>query len=81
PLPVQYADYTLWQRALLGDEGRADSLSARQLSYWERALTGLPVELELPADRPRPGVAGRRGEVVDFELDAGLHRDLAEVAR
>ncbi|OWA20943.1 non-ribosomal peptide synthetase [Streptomyces sp. CS057] len=81
PLPVQYADYTLWQRALLGDEGWADSRSARQLSYWERALAGLPVELELPADRPRPGVAGRRGEVVDFELDAGLHRDLAEVAR
>ncbi|WP_079044175.1 non-ribosomal peptide synthetase [Streptomyces anulatus] len=81
PLPVQYADYTLWQRALLGDERRADSLSARQLSYWEHALAGLPVELELPADRPRPGVAGRRGEVVDFELGAGLHRELAAVAR
>ncbi|MEV7654366.1 amino acid adenylation domain-containing protein [Streptomyces anulatus] len=81
PLPVQYADYTLWQRALLGDGRRADSLSARQLSYWEQALAGLPVELELPTDRPRPGVAGRRGEVVDFELGAGLHRDLAAVAR
>ncbi|WP_143587979.1 condensation domain-containing protein, partial [Streptomyces alboverticillatus] len=48
PLPVQYADYTLWQDELL------DQVGAGQLAHWTETLSGLPEELPLPLDRPRP---------------------------
>ncbi|MGK5545509.1 amino acid adenylation domain-containing protein [Streptomyces sp. URMC 127] len=81
PLPVQYADYTLWQRELLGDEEDPESLAAQQLAYWRSALAGLPGRLELPTDRPRPAVAGHRGADLRFTLSAGLHRGLAGLAK
>ncbi|WP_395297048.1 amino acid adenylation domain-containing protein [Kitasatospora hibisci] len=81
PLPVQYADYTLWQRALLGDESHDRSPLEQQLAYWKQALAGLPEELELPADRPRPAVAGHRGAVLACDFDAELHRAVVAVAR
>ncbi|MEU6484913.1 amino acid adenylation domain-containing protein [Streptomyces sp. NPDC046887] len=81
PLPVQYADYTLWQRGLLGDEADADSPLARQLAHWKAALDGLPDEIGLPVDRGRPAVASHRGAVVDCELDPELHRAVTAVAR
>ncbi|MGA5207436.1 amino acid adenylation domain-containing protein [Streptomyces variegatus] len=80
-LPVQYADYTLWQNELLGDQGDADSLFATQLDYWVRRLRALPEELRLPTDRPRPAVASYRGDYVRVGIDAELHRRIAELAR
>ncbi|WP_326590243.1 non-ribosomal peptide synthetase [Streptomyces brevispora] len=81
PLPVQYADYALWQRDTLGSESDPESISAKQLSYWKEQLAGLPEVLELPADRPRPAVASHRGGRIDWQLDAGTHAALGELAR
>ncbi|NDU77703.1 amino acid adenylation domain-containing protein, partial [Actinomadura sp. DSM 109109] len=81
PLPVQYADYTLWQRELLGSEEDPGSLVSRQIAFWQEALAGLPEELPLPADRPRPAEASYRGGTHAFELDAELHAELVALAR
>ncbi|MEU9118176.1 amino acid adenylation domain-containing protein, partial [Streptomyces sp. NPDC048483] len=81
PLPVQYADYTLWQHRLLGDHTDPDSLFARQAAYWTRTLAGLPEQIQLPTDRPRPAVASHRGGFVTVELGPELHRGLRELAR
>ncbi|MGW3916623.1 amino acid adenylation domain-containing protein, partial [Streptomyces sp. NPDC005070] len=80
-LPVQYADYTLWQHELLGDATDRDSLLARQAAYWTEQLADLPEQLRLPGDRPRPAVASHRGGFVRAGLDAELHRGLREFAR
>nr|WP_054815874.1 non-ribosomal peptide synthetase [Nocardia arizonensis] len=81
PLPVQYADYALWQRALLGDSADAGSLAAKQIAYWTATLAGLPEESTLPLDRPRPAVQSYQGGAVSFRVDAQTHRGLRELAR
>ena len=81
PLPVQYVDYTLWQRALLGDLDDSDSPIAAQLAYWEQALAGLPERLQLPTDRPYPPVADQRGASVVVDWPAELQQQVARAAR
>ena len=83
PLPVQYADYTLWQRELLGDRDDPDSLIARPAApTGSGALAGMPERLELPTDRPYPA-GGRlpRRPVVAVEWPAELQDRVREVAR
>ena len=81
PLPVQYVDYTLWQRAQLGDLADSDSPIAAQLAYWEQALAGMPERLVLPTDRPYPAVADYRGASVAVDWPAELQQRVREVAR
>ncbi|MFG3497211.1 amino acid adenylation domain-containing protein [Streptomyces sp. NPDC047928] len=75
PLPLQYADFAVWQRErLAGDE------AARQLAYWTDRLDGV-APLELPTDRPRPAVRTTTGAQHLFTLDAQTTRHLTELAR
>ncbi|MET8801055.1 amino acid adenylation domain-containing protein, partial [Nocardia sp. NPDC004568] len=81
PLPVQYADYSIWQRELLGDEADPKSLAAQQVGYWQSTLAGIPDQLDLPSDRPRPAVQSFAGGRVEVAIDAEIHAGLQRVAR
>ncbi|KZS63652.1 amino acid adenylation domain-containing protein [Mycobacterium ostraviense] len=81
PLPVQYVDYTLWQREQLGDLEDSHSPISTQLAYWEDALAGMPERLQLPTDRPYPPVADYRGARVAVEWSPQLQHQVAQVAR
>ncbi|QXH33941.1 non-ribosomal peptide synthetase [Pseudomonas muyukensis] len=76
PLPIQYADYALWQRRWL-EAGE----QARQLAYWQQVLGEEHPVMELPGDRPRPSVPSQAGERFDFALDAGLAERARAFAR
>ncbi|MGB8793821.1 MAG: amino acid adenylation domain-containing protein, partial [Mycobacterium sp.] len=81
PLAVQYVDYTLWQRAQLGDLADSHSRIAAQLAYWQEALAGMPERLVLPTDRPYPPVADYRGSRVTVNWPAELQQRVRDVAR
>ncbi|WP_157108499.1 non-ribosomal peptide synthetase, partial [Aldersonia kunmingensis] len=81
PLPVQYADFALWQREVLGSEEDRTSLLSAQAAYWRSALAGLPDELNLPSDRPRPTMQSFAGGRVSFRIDEEVQNGLEEVAR
>ncbi len=80
PLPVQYADFAVWQRQWL-----SGAVLEAQLDYWRRRLADLPARLELPADRPRAHVGGASndepGAVLPLRWSAALSARLAELAR
>ncbi|HTG36400.1 MAG TPA: condensation domain-containing protein, partial [Thermoanaerobaculia bacterium] len=75
-LPVQYADYSAWQRARLSGEALE-----RELGFWRQRLDGAPAVLELPLDRPRPAVRSARGGSVPLRLSPELGRSLVELSR
>ncbi len=75
-LPIQYADFAEWQRAHLEGE-TLEELTA----YWTEQLAGAPERLELPADRPRPGVQSYRGAWDQTSLPAATVTPLRELAR
>ncbi|MGW7276697.1 condensation domain-containing protein, partial [Streptomyces sp. NPDC054864] len=81
PLSVQYADYTLWQQETLGSEDDSDSLIAAQLDYWAHTLTGIPEQLELPTDRPRPATASHEGDTVALHVPAEVHQRLLRLSQ
>ncbi|MFI8817181.1 MULTISPECIES: amino acid adenylation domain-containing protein [unclassified Streptomyces] len=81
PPAAQFADYVLWHQRIMGDERDTGSPAGSQLAFWRRALAGLPDELDLPTDRPRPATAGRRRSTVPIRLDAALHTRLTQLAR
>ncbi|HEX7333866.1 MAG TPA: amino acid adenylation domain-containing protein [Pyrinomonadaceae bacterium] len=75
-LPVQYADYAVWQHQWLQDE-----VLERHIGYWKQQLEGAPELLELPADRPRPAVQTYRGASVGLALSQELTAKLRELCR
>src|SRR5690606_7764972 len=81
PLPVQYADFSIWQRNLLGDESDPESLAAKQLGYWEAELAGIPEQLDLPSDRPRPAVQSYVGGRLEVRVDAETHAGLLAIGQ
>ncbi|WP_229869538.1 condensation domain-containing protein, partial [Streptomyces inusitatus] len=80
-LPVQYADYTVWQSGVLGVESDPGSVVSGSLEFWRGALAGLPVEVGLPVDRVRPVVPSYRGGSVTLGVDGVVLGGLRGVAR
>ncbi|MCX4093177.1 non-ribosomal peptide synthetase [Nocardia sp. alder85J] len=81
PLEVQYADFALWQRTVMGSEDDENSLAAKQLRFWRDTLAGLSGVPVLRPDRPRPAVPSMRGESFGSLLPAAVHEGLVRVAR
>jgi amino acid adenylation domain-containing protein/non-ribosomal peptide synthase protein (TIGR01720 family) len=75
-LPVQYADFALWQRNYLTGE-----ILQKQLNYWQQQLNGIPTLLELPLDRPRPAVQSYRGAHSSIPLSAQLSQELVSLSK
>ena len=75
-LPVQYADYAVWQREWLQGE-----VLEQQISYWKQQLESAPELLELPTDRPRPAVQTHHGASVGMVLSQELTAKLRELCR
>nr|QEO74530.1 condensation domain-containing protein [uncultured bacterium] len=74
-LPIQYADFALWQRAWL-----SEAILEEQTAWWRRALAGAPHVLDLPTDLPRPAVQSLHGAHAVELLPSGLARDLQELS-
>ncbi|WP_420127104.1 non-ribosomal peptide synthase/polyketide synthase [Longimicrobium sp.] len=75
-LPVQYADFAVWQREQLSGEALD-----KQLAYWRERLAGAPELLELPTDRPRPAVQTFRGSTVAVEFSLEIQERLQALGR
>jgi amino acid adenylation domain-containing protein len=76
PLPVQYADFAIWQRRWLAGE-----VLEAELAWWRERLAGLPPALELPADRPRPARQSFRGDLRHSRVEPQVGAGLAALGR
>lgn len=74
-LPIQYADFAMWQRDWLRGE-----VLEEQLSYWRKKLSGALPVLELPADRLRPAVQRYRGATASVDLPETLTRKIKDLS-
>ncbi|MXG28571.1 amino acid adenylation domain-containing protein [Streptomyces sp. YIM 132580] len=81
PPAGQYVDHAARLQAVLGTPAEPTPLAEAQLAHWRAALAGLPDQLELPTDRPRPPIATSAGDTVPFALDAATHEALRRLAR
>ncbi|WP_226890103.1 condensation domain-containing protein, partial [Nostoc sp. MG11] len=75
-LPIQYADFAVWQRQWLSEE-----VFQNQLNYWKQQLGDAPELLQLPSDRPRPTVQSYRGTTQSFSLNADLTQKLQTLSQ
>ncbi|MEM9486565.1 MAG: amino acid adenylation domain-containing protein, partial [Cyanobacteria bacterium P01_F01_bin.116] len=71
PLPIQYADYALWQR-----KWQHESAIQQQLAYWQQQLSDAPALLQLPTDHPRPARATFQGQQQRLTLNTALSQQL-----
>ncbi|ATB48289.1 non-ribosomal peptide synthetase [Corallococcus macrosporus] len=76
PMPVQYADFSVWQRRWL----QGDALEA-QLAWWRKQLSGAPPYLELPTDKPRPVTLSHQGAAVPVRLSRSLSDGVTALAQ
>ncbi|WP_420372376.1 non-ribosomal peptide synthetase [Microcystis aeruginosa] len=79
-LPIQYADFTIWQRQWLQGETQGFITIQNQINYWKQQLAAAPPLLELPTDSPRPSVQTFRGGCFSFQLEAKLTASLKELS-
>ncbi|NEU81442.1 non-ribosomal peptide synthetase [Nostoc sp. UIC 10630] len=70
-LPIQYADFAVWQRQWLTEE-----IQKQQLNYWKQQLADAPPLLELPTDKPRPAVQTFCGATQEFQIDQNLSKQI-----
>lgn len=80
PLPIQYADYALWQQQFLDDKVDGVSLQDRELQYWKKQLEGIPDEIELLVDHKRKPNPQAQGDSFKFVIPAQLHKQLLGLA-
>ncbi|MFH8694345.1 amino acid adenylation domain-containing protein [Streptomyces chartreusis] len=80
PLPLQFADYALWERELLNGEQDRETLAWDEIQYWRGVLDDAPEGLELPTDRDRPVLPTRRAGSVPVRLGAEAHARLTAAA-
>ena len=75
-LPIQYADFAVWQRQYLSGE-----ILSNQLNYWQQQLSGAPDLLQLPTDYPRPNVKTYKGRSIGFTLNKDLTHKLQALSQ
>lgn len=75
PLPVQYADYAIWQRKAFGEEA-----CLRMQQFWQKELADAPPSIHIPSDRPDPAVPDYSGDAISFPLDRKVLSALQTIA-